>query len=238
MKCIFQCWIVVISGITLSGCYTTGLSIRETGAMNLTNYVYSMYDGKSDTRQKTHYIKKPIKLAVAQVGEVAPQNTVIEKLSQQRQLIYSVTTVPSGEVTSHSQSNGGNGPDRSEVAVVMKKMCYLANDQGADYLFIFGGSTDFKTTPNFLQFFDITLIGAYIIPGTQHDAEGRASGALIDVRSGKVVFMANASASVSKRTPSYLNYDDRNNAVFMELRNALVDKLSDDFIDKLSTFNR
>jgi hypothetical protein len=230
--------ILILSVIFLSGCYTTGLSLRENRSHNLSRYIYSLYNGGTQSKQKTHYIRKPIKLAVAQLGEIAPTEEVIKRLVQHKSLFYSVTTIPAGELDIYSPYQRDKDSEQTDMAQRMKRMRYLAKDQGADYLFIFGGTADFQMTPNVLQFFDLTLIGAYILPSTHHEAQGRASGALIDVHGGRVIFMPSASASVSKTTPSYLNYYERNNAVYNELKEAVIGDLICDFIEKLRTFNR
>ena len=218
-----------------TGCFTTtGLSPRETGVTNFTDYVYYLYDEKPHMRHPRNGIRRPIKLAVAQIGENAPEAIMLSQLSQQKNLIRKINAIPAGTREADYYSNGGGRESAQKMKNNMRRIRQIATDLGADYLFLFGGAIDTEINPTPLQFFDLTIIGGYILPGTRLTAEGQASGALIDVINGDILFFSHASATISKHSPSFLNPYGQNQAALAPLKEELVVKLADDFIQKLS----
>jgi hypothetical protein len=225
-------FVSIFMAVLLSGCYTTGLSMREKGSFNYTNLVYGLYDEDTSNFPESAKLEKPIRLAIAQVGENAPPEAMLNELAGKKYLISKVAVIPAGGNETNYYSNQKE-PDQEEFAKKMKKMRNLAKDLGTDYLFLFGGSADYGSSANWLQFFDITLVGGYLIPSNKIKAEGRAAGVLIDVKTGRVIFVVNAEAEKQEHAPTFVAYD-RQEDVVVKLRDELVYKITTNFIDKLT----
>lgn len=217
--------------IFLSGCYTTGLSMRERGSFNYTNLIYGLYgEDKVETTEGTR-LEKPIRLAVAQVGENTPPEAMLNELAEKKHLISKVAVIPAGgEETNYYAEK--KEPKQEEFTKRMITMRKLAKDLGADYMFLFGGSADYGSSATWLQAFDITLIGGYLIPSNTIKAEGRAAGALIDVKTGRVLFVISAEAKKQAHAPTFVA-SDRQEDVVVKLRDELVNKITKNFVDKL-----
>jgi len=192
MKSLIKALLMAVMVLGVSGCYGTGLSLREKGSMNYSNFIYGLYGKDFVSSQPVKRIHKPIKLAVAQVGENTPPATMLEKLKKESHAISKVVVLPAGGDESNPYYSSDKKPDSESFEKKMEKMRQLAKDLDTDYIFLFGGSADIGETQSWLGFWDITLIGAFIIPSHDIIAEGRATGALIDVESGRPVFAVNA----------------------------------------------
>ena len=228
---------LLLAAVLVSGCYTTGLSLRESGNFNYSNFIYGLYGDKTSVSEKDKKIERPIRLAVAQVGESAPHKAVIEKLENEKYLVSKIVPLPAGGSEPNYYSNNDNKNNIEEFEKRMIKMRQLAKDLEADYIFLFGGSADIGATPNFFQFFDITLIGGFIVPSNKIEAEGRASGVLIDVETGKVLFLVSSDAKMSSYVPTYILQGEQDQ-VLVKVRNELVTKLVDEFVEKLKGYFR
>jgi len=224
---------ILVMALFVSGCYTTGLSVREKGVYNYSNFVYGLYGEEPLLRDKSKKVKSSISIAVAQIGETAPPKAMLERLRVEKDLITKVIPLPAGP---SKLTNNNNVLAQEDVRETTAKMRYLSKDLGADYLFLFGGSADYRCASNFLQVFDISIVGAYILPSYKHTAEGRASGVLVDVATGEVQLIVSSEGKASTYTPSYMDYGssgDGKSKVLVRLRDDLVYKLSDAFIEEL-----
>lgn len=231
-KYIYSIFIFVMAGF-LSGCYTTGLSMRERGSVNYSNFIYGLYDEETKGIAENIKLKKPLRLAVAQVGENAPPEAMLNALAEKKYLISKLAVIPAWN---EQNDHYGNQKEfaKEEFSTRMTKMRNLAKDLGTDYMFLFGGSADYGTSANWLQFFDMTIIGGFVVPSNKIKAEGRAAGALIDVHTGRVVFVVNAHADQEERAPSFVVYD-RQEDVVVRLRDQLVQKLTLNLINELAS---
>lgn len=225
-------FLIGLAVIVLSGCQTTGLSLREKDGFNYSRFLYSAY-GQAVQGPEEKVLRLPITLSVAQIGEDAPTAAFLDKVQARRGSVAKVQTLPAAGYKPVDSAKPE--VNQLEVETMVFKMKMLAKDLGTDYLFIYGGSADYGSNPNFLSFFDMTLIGMYLVPGMDHVAEGKASGALIDVRTGKVVFIVSAQSKISKSTPSYGSYYSYDNPALSQLRDDLVGKLADQLLEKLSS---
>jgi len=233
MRKYFNSLIVGMIVFLLSGCQTTGLSLRERDGFNYSNFLYSAYGQSKDSGVARTALRSPIKLSVAQIGEETPPAVFLEKIQNEASLIAKVQPLPAA----------GYAPDRAAkpeveqlaIETMIFKMKMLAKDLGTDYLFIYGGSADYGSNPNFWSFLDMTLVGMYVFPSVDHVAEGKVSGALIDVESGKVLFVVSAQSKMSASAPSYGSYYGYQNPVLPKLRDDLVKKIADQLIQKLSS---
>lgn len=230
-KVILMFLVVVV--LFTSGCYTTGLSVREKGAFNYSNLIYGLYDTGNNQVKDTKPVKRPIKLAVAQVGESSPQKLFIEKLESEKHLVAKVVSIPVGGDISNFYNNNREKESSEELSKKMDKIRRLAKDLGSDYIFLFGGSADYGTTQNWLMLFDLTIIGGFMLPSNKISIEAKASGALIDVESGKVIFLVNSEAKAEEYVPTYTSMG-REDIVLGKTRDKLVSDLADEFIQELA----
>ncbi len=228
MKKLFLLLIVLV---IFAGCYTTGLSPRESGSYNYSNFVYSLYDSVQfrpfDEPQK---IMLPMKLGIAQVGESSPSQLMVDILKDESGLFDKVSVIPSG-----LGKDSNNRKEKFKTAKVeLSQMRRLANDLGVDYIFLFGGSADIGRTGNWLEVFDLTGVGAMILPSQKIRIEGQSSGALIDIKSGKVLMSVSTESSLKAMASTY-NAEDTKQDKLAKLRDSLVKSLADNFVEQLAS---
>jgi hypothetical protein len=225
MKNLARIIVVLFLLVFLSGCYSTGLSVREKGSLNYSNFVYGLYNNSSADENNLKKIDFPISLGVAQIGEAKAPKLFIDKLKENSLLITKIVSMPSG--AGYEESEEGS-----------KKMRSLAQDLGVDYIFIFGGSADFRSTQNWTGVFDITIIGGFIFPSNAVTIEGKTSGALVDAKSGRVILIVDEEGTLKESVATYKlqsfncsgGYADE---MFAKLRDDLVLGLSEKLINKL-----
>ncbi len=212
---------------TLVGCNTSGLSVREVG-FAYSNLVYGLYEGQpaevdSSAIERPH---RPLRLGVAQVGEVAPPSRFLETLRAREDLFRDVQVLPLPE------SEPATTPE--QFATRMKAMRGLARDLGVDCVFLYGGNVDDAAYATPWVILDLTLVTGFFVPSNKLEGVGRASGALVDVGSGRVHFVVQAEADADDRSPSWfvregsLRLRDR-------LRTELQDRIAEDLIDRVAS---
>lgn len=185
----------------LAGCESSGLSPREASGRNFSSYVYSLSDAPAQAGDAQNApLVLPSKLAVAQVGEVAPPTAFLNKLRARPELFSRVEGV-SGAVFLPPEDRGERGERDSAITTEagarreMQRIRQTARDMGMDHLLLVGGTIDQVTKENGLSILDLTVVGAFVVPSKQVDAEAKASGALIDLATGRVALVASADAS-------------------------------------------
>src|SRR5438874_1290777 len=92
------CAALAAGALALAGCESTGLSAREVRGRDYATYAYSMYDPSSLTdspasAEPAKPIATPAKIAVAQLGEVAPPADMIDRLRKNSAVFASVQPV-------------------------------------------------------------------------------------------------------------------------------------------------
>jgi hypothetical protein len=185
----------------LAGCESSGLSAREAGNRNFSSYVYSLYAAPPPPElagaSEPARLALPTKLGVAQVGEVAPPETVLDKLRGKAHLFARVEAVPGTfGIDPYEYRQGDATFTPEEVArKEMDRMREYARSMGMDHLLLIGGTIDHAAQDNGLSVLDLTIVGAFVVPSKQITAEAKASGALIDLKTGRVVLTASADAS-------------------------------------------
>src|SRR6185503_885089 len=134
-------------------------------------------------------LRKPIRLAVAQIGEVAPATNLLGELRSHPALIATVVALPSPvESRERYPTRSANAPEPPSVVSRLAELRSLAKAMRADQVLILGGSIDTWTTRNVLAPLDITLVGTAIFPSARVHGQGKAAGILLDVESGAVRF--------------------------------------------------
>jgi hypothetical protein len=215
----------------LTGCETTGFSSRERSGVTYPNYILGMQSVSTNAARRELHL--PLRLAVAQVGEAAPPNSMIELLETNRAIASFVVGLPAPGDNSSTRllanKETSQFQDYSEQA---RSLCRLAQSAGADYLFLVGGNIDTWNDPSFLKVFDITLVGGFIIPSTGVKGYGKAAGTLVDVATGAPVLFASVESSNSDFVPSNAVWEKRD-AVSAQLRKELGAKLAAELVQKL-----
>ena len=217
----------------LAGCMTTGLSTREFGTANYTNYIYGLYDGKSSQGDIEIYgknridIEFPINLAVAQVGENNPPQELLEYFKAQSYLLKEVKGIPAAVST--REQDAGNEYIQNQI----HKMRQFAADLGMEYLFLYGGSIDFSDKSGAATVVDWTIIGAYVIPTHKISGIGKGSGAFIDVKKGKVLFIVDAEQFLDDHASTVGSYSKQDEVV-ENLRRQIIEELGKNLVSKLN----
>ncbi len=220
MKTIIKSAIAVTAVCLLAGCETTGLSPRESSGTTYQSYVMNLQSGSTNAPQK---VSLPLRLAVAQVGEAAPPEVMLDKLAENKKLVASVSGLPlPGDVYSDSQDY----PTR------IKTICNLARTTGANFVFLFGGSMDSWQQNNSWSVLDATLVGGAIFPGTKIHIEGKASGALICATNCQPVLFVNTEARQTAFSPDYFA-EGKTTGVRAEVRDQLAAKLTEQLMERL-----
>lgn len=211
----------------LVGCTSSGLSHREVRGQDFATYAFSMYDpsqftepadattGPAAARQP---VATPARIAVAQVGEVAPPDLMVEKLRQDQSAFASVQPMPAVVDTAphappyhapqyHASSAAAQERPRDystqqAAREHAQRMRRYARDVGAQYLFLYGGTLDRATTGTGARIADVTIIGAFIVPSQKLEATATASGSLIDVETGRAVLSVSAQARQERMAAS------------------------------------
>jgi hypothetical protein len=217
-----------------SGCVTTGLSPRES-QYHFPGMIAGLYRDHPDTPAARHP-QPPIRLAVAQLGEAAPSRLFVQKLARESSLISSVTGVPiSGGVAAASYDPWDRRYEKVDLSSMeshLQSALNLARDLGAQYLFVFGGAIDGYSTMNPWAVFDVTLIGACLVPGTTIHTEGKVSGALLDITSGRAVFLVSADNRKRGGAPTFFADGERKHHA-VQMRDDLIALLAPEFIGRL-----
>jgi hypothetical protein len=216
--------------LLMTGCETTGLSSREqnTGYSTLVSGYYQNTPGENSTMP----VKAPITLAVAQIGETAPEAAFTKALMKDPKLVRNVVAIPMPGVNQSRHQNGGTEPATDVFAGQVKSARNLARDLGAGYLLLVGGSIDSHSSRNVLSPLDLTIVGAAVLPGTKVHADGKAAGALVDVETGKITFLSNVELQKTGLTPTYYA-EEKRDSLNVKLRGEVLQKLAADVLEKL-----
>ncbi|HEV8377638.1 MAG TPA: hypothetical protein VGP99_02225 [Tepidisphaeraceae bacterium] len=212
--------------LAISGC-STGLSPRETRTQNYPAFILSLYENPR-TAAPAPPPTAPMRIAVAQIGEIAPPQAMLGQLRQHPELFSRVEGIPG--VFEDVQVNGNSAAlitsERQQVRERMTRLQRLAQDVGMDYLFIYGGSVDHYVRENPLQLLDLTIVGAFVVPSREVRAAGKAAGALIDNRTGAVVLMTSADTEKTALA-SCTTEDGKQKKVLEDTRESLNLRLAD-----------
>ena len=235
MKKIMQLVMVVAVIGLMTGCETIGLSPREYSGLDYPGYVLSLSTNRTNAPPQKPVL--PVHLAVAQIGETTPPQTMLENIEANSNLITSVVSLP---LPANSMNNFGISRLRQangDYASRVKAVCNLAEAAGANYVFLIGGTVDSWGSQNSLGMFDLTLVGGWIIPGTKINVEGKSAGVLIEAATGHPVFFVNAEYQESAMSPDLLS-GGKTTDMCVQVRGELIDKLTDELIHKLASSNQ
>lgn len=215
----------------LAGCESSGLSPREVRGQDYASYVFSMYEPGDATASagERKPIATPAKIAVAQLGEVGAPQKMVESLQAERATFARVDSVPGVMAVAYTHGQTATMYDqavRQNVQEHADRIRRIARDLGADYLFLYGGTVDHATTSTPLSLMNATIVGIWLVPSEKIEASARASGSLIDVRSGRVVLSVSADAQDERLSPTAATEGD-NIKVLKAVRDEVVLKLGE-----------
>jgi hypothetical protein len=178
-------------------------------------------------------LRKPIRLAVAQIGEVAPATNLLGELRSHPALIATVVALPSPvESRERYPTRSANAPEPPSVVSRLAELRSLAKAMRADQVLILGGSIDTWTTRNVLAPLDITLVGTAIFPSARVHGQGKAAGILLDVESGAVRFQVETERGRQGTAPSNFT-DEKADSIRVKLRDDLALSLGKEFVRRL-----
>ena len=224
----------------LAGCESTGLSPREAAGRDFSSYVYSLDAPSPAPDAPPAKLVLPTNLAVAQVGEVAPPTSFLGKLRSRPEMFSRVEGISGAVGTDpvpHPRGGDSTITAESQTHREVARMRRIARDMGMDYLLLVGGTIDQVTKENGLGVLDLTLVGAFVVPSKQIDAEAKASGALIDLATGRVMLVASADASKA-RLASSVTQQSGEIDVMRDARDEVLVKLAGQVIEQCARRDR
>ena len=177
----------ILMAVLLVGCEYEGTQ-RGVAGHDYAHDVFSVSDMSSGAPAGEPTLHFPLDVAVAEIGELAPRSAVLKTLRDRSELFGRVEGIP-GLVDSH---DGG-----TDHGAEMSKLQQVARNLGLEYLLIFGATVDHASRGTELTIFDLTIVGAFVIPSRQVSAQARASAAVIDLRTSRVVLIAGAESKDS-----------------------------------------
>lgn len=230
-----------LSAVSLTGCSSSGLSPREVPARSQSSLLYSLYDSAAVAEgaaaaEPARPLRLPAAVAVVQVGEVAPPRPMIDALSSDPAVFARVVTLPGTEsiapvyhfdrdMDSAARQSAAARATASASRRSVEALRRLAADAGADHLLLVGGTVDYGSAITPLSLLDLTIVGAFAVPSRETRATARATAALIDVRSGRVVQTSSAEVRRRSLAPA---------AAVKADRTKLLEALRDDVVGKLA----
>jgi hypothetical protein len=244
----------------LIGCESSGLSEREVRGRDYATYAYTAQGDEARmtaaesanarpsesspgstaqmpslplphaTQLPAKPITPPVRIAVAQIGEVAPPREMLDQLRHDH-AAFAIVQPVSGVIDTAPPGRVGVRPEDYSAQKAAQdhadRMRDFARDIGADYLFIYGGTVDKAKTSSPLVLANATIIGAFIVPGEVIQADARAAGHLIDVQSGRVVLSCSADARERHRSAT-VAVDGDTIKMLESMRTKIVEKLAND----------
>lgn len=226
----------------LGGCESSGLSPREGASRNFSNYLSSLYDEPvtaGERQQQPARLVLPTRLAVVQVGEVAPPASFLKTLRARPELFSRVEGI-SGATGVRAEDDRSSPREGPAVTVAharqeVDRLLQLARDMGMDHLLLVGGTIDQATKENGLSILDLTIVGAFVAPSKQVEAEARASGALVDLASNRVVLVASAETSKG-RLASSITQKSGEIDVMRDARDEVLAKLAAQVVQQCGSY--
>ncbi|HTB82669.1 MAG TPA: hypothetical protein VK742_03365 [Candidatus Sulfotelmatobacter sp.] len=217
----------------LAGCETDGLSVRERGTATYPNYILSLPAAAPNAAPQK--IRLPARIAVAQVGEDAPSQALLDQLAADKVHIADVVALPMpGEPLGVYYNRVSRPVDNYSGQV--QTICNLARAAGAEKVFLVGGNIDSWQESSFWSVLDFTVVGAFVVPACEINLEGKGAGALIDVTTGVPEIFVSASATNSAAVPDILA-GDKTPGLQAKMRNELATKLGSALLQKLADQN-
>src|SRR5215212_2143959 len=209
----------------IAGC-TSGHSRQMVPAQTYPTFIMSLYDD-AKPRPSTPP-SAPMRVAVAQVGELVPPQAMLDHLRKNKAMFQRVEGIPA-VFDDYSQSGALPTTPRQITRDRVARLQRMTQDLGLDYLFIYGDTVSSYTRENPLQLLDLTIVGAFVIPSREVRANGKAAGALVDAKTGSVLFIASADTEQAKMATNS-NQEGETTKVVQNARESLTLRLADQLI--------
>jgi hypothetical protein len=213
----------VAAGAALCGCESSGLSPREVPGRTQSSYLYSMYEGLGSVEQSgpTRPLQLPANVAVVQVGEVTPPATKMDAMKKDKAVFARVEPFPGPDSPQTAyDAKARQTPTRPSITTLRR----AAADAGMDYVLLVGGTIDHDTSGTPLSLLDVTIVGGFIVPSRESRATAKASAALVDVKSGRVMVSSSAEAKKWSLVPA-ASVDGEQPKLLEAVRDDVVAKL-------------
>ena len=211
--------------ILLAGC-SGGQSRQMVPAQTYPTFIMSLYDDAKPHPSTPP--TAPMRVAVAQVGELVPPQAMLVHLRQNKALFQRVEGIPA-VFDDYSQVGALPTTPKQITRDRVARLQRMTQDLGLDYLFIYGDTVSNYTRENPLQLLDLTIVGAFVIPSREVRATGKAAGALIDAKTGSVVFIASADTEQTKMATG-INQEGESVKAVQNARESLTVRLADQLI--------
>jgi hypothetical protein len=225
--------------IALIGCAPSQSGQRTGQGPDYSKYVFALYDEPGAGATTTLEPSFPMKLAVAEVGQLQPSTKLLAALNAEPNLfrrVEPVTGISNGD--SYDDPYSTNGGARStcdarhtdEPRLAMRRVERLARDTGMDYLLIVGATIDSQSNSTPLTGLTLTIIGSFVAPSERLTAQGQASAALIDLRSDRIVMTSSSSADDATQAPVAAEAGVQDQQM-RSLRDTVYQRLGHQFVD-------
>lgn len=222
--------LIAATASLLAGCASSGLSYREGGSQTQASYLGALVADLPQQELRTaKQMKRPADLAVAQIGEVSPPETMLAELRKANDLFATVQPIPATGGRSGYPYRYQSDASPNDAKAGIQSLINLAASSGADYLLLIGGTVDQTDRSTPLSVLNLTVIGAFIVPSHETQATMKASGAVIDVQSGQIVALTSADLQKS-RLFTYASSDGDS----MRMVQAMRDQVTKDLAGKVA----
>lgn len=250
------CLLLAGAALGLAGCNSSGMSSRETEGNNFNAYSQALYEAPMhDTRarpansqaadgsqEKTMTeevppakpLEFPIRLGVAQIGEVAVADTLLSPLREHGELYTQVQSISGyGDPNELPGYDQGNTRFRQQNAVRehLRRIRAIAGDMGLTHVLLIGGTIDQSSSGTGLKVLDLTIIGAFIVPSEKIVADAKGGAYLLDVPTGRVMLSASAAKRTSKLAPSF-GAESAATDQLLDVRDDVMADLLSNFVDQ------
>jgi hypothetical protein len=176
-------------------------------------------------------LRIPISVAVVQVGEVAPQGSLINTLAKDKAHFARVDPIPWPADAPQFRESADVARERARRQ--REQLRSMTRQMGADYLFVVGGTLDQATTNTPLSALDLTIVGMFVVPSRNLTGEARAGGTLIDARSDRNVLSVSADAHEQRLSPAAALKDDQLKLA-VALRDQMMTQLGHKLRDRIA----
>jgi len=182
-------WLMVLAAAALAGCQG-GLSVRE-GTHDLPLMLYELKG--PDEPAAAFRPAGPIRVAVAQVGEIAPEKGLLDGLRPAKDEFERVIGIPLPALAESPYGRVENVEQRrTKAREAVSRAMQLARGLGATHALIVGGYIDTSRRYTWASAFNVLILPLWLAPSVEVRASGKAAAALVDVASGEVVMVSTA----------------------------------------------
>jgi len=189
--------LVAMAAVLLAGC-GKGLSLRE-GSYD---FPMMLYELKGPDAPAPFRPAAPLSVAVAQVGEVAPEQGLIDGLRARKDVFARVSAIPLPPLGDSPYGRVDNiEPRRTRANEAVGRALKLARNVGATHALIVGGCIDTSWSSTWAAPLNILILPLWLVPSADVKASGKCAAALVDVASGQVVTVSTRQATDSAIVP-------------------------------------